>query len=740
MSVLSPELQQALTLHRSGRLQEAEAIYRRALAEPGHPAVPHLLGVLTAQTGRLEEALGLLRQAAELQPRNPEVLNDLGSVAAMLGKLPEAETRLRQALAVKADHLAAMANLAKVLREQGRYAEAETCALAVLRAAPGRPDMLNVLALCRHAQHRLEEAAEICRKGLAASPNDADLHNTHGLILREVRRLDDAIAAFERAMAARPGDPTPLYNVGVCHHQREAHAEAERCFRRVLADKPGYDDAKYALAEAIICQGRAAEGRAILDELLKQNDRHWMARWSRLLALPVVYESQAEMDEVRADYHRQLAALERDIPAHLAENLPAILRAVRYKTPFLLHYQGHNEVELQRRFGRLVTLVASAAYPQHVQPLRPRPPAARLRVGFASAFLHSHSMTKTHGDWILRLPRDRFDVSIFHLHTRADETTERLKQSATYHACGTMSEEQLIALIAGADLDALIWLDIGMEQRAQVPSALRLAPVQATTLGHPMTTGLPHMDFFLSSELMEPEGGESQYTERLVRLPNLSVSYPRPPAHLGTAPELITKLKRDGRVLYLCAQSLFKLVPRNDRVFTALARAVPNAAFIFIEHGQAAATEIFRKRLQDAFGEAGIDPQERIHILPRLGQDAFFAVNRAADVVLDTLAWSGFNSTMEAVACDKPVVTLPGPTMRSRHAYGVLRMIGLDELIARDEADYVAIAARLATDAAWRRAVVQRIAERKDKLYADETPIGALSDWLETAIRMKSES
>lgn len=740
--MLSPELQQALKLHQSGRYQEAETIYRRAIAQqPDHPVVPHLLGVLAAQTGRFDEANDLLRKATERQPRNPEVFNDIGGLAAMLGRLAEAETWLRKAIAIAPTHLGAMANLAKVLQQQKRLSEAEVCAKMVLRAAPDRGDMLNVLAIGHYYARRLLEAEQACCEGLAKAPNDADLHNTLGLVLRDMHRLDEAVAAFERAIALQPKNSLPLFNLGICHHQRDAHAAAEQCFRGVLARQPENAEAKYALAEAIICQGRTAEGRAILDELLARHDRHWMARWSRLLALPVVYESQAQMDEVRADYRRQLTALEADIAAHLTEDTSSIVAAVRYKTPFLLHYQGYKEVELQGRFGRLVTHVAEAAYPQYAKPLsrRLRPSGMPVRVGFASSFLYSHSMTKTHGAWIMGLPRDRFDVSLFHLHTKADETTEQLKRNATYHACGALSEEELIARVVGARLDALIWLDIGMEQKAQVPSALRLAPIQATTLGHPMTTGLPNMDFFLSSDLMEPPDGESDYTERLVRLPNLSVSYPRPPAHLGSAPALLSRLKSEGRILYLCAQSLFKLVPRNDAIFVALAHAVPLAVFIFVGHDQAAATEIFRKRIHAAFEAAGLDPRERIHILPRLSQEQFFAVNRSADVVLDSMAWAGFNSTMEAIACDRPVVTLPGNTMRARHAFGVLRMLELDELIARDEADYVAIAARLGTDTAWRQDMTDRIAARKNRLYGDAAPIAALSAWLDAVTRDEAQ-
>ncbi len=736
--VLSPELQQALKLHQSGRYQEAETIYRQAIAQqPDHPAVPHLLGVLTAQTGRLDEGYDLLRKATERQPRNPEVFNDIGNLTAMLGRLSEAETWLRKAIAIAPNHVGAMASLAKVLQQQERSSEAEACAKVVLRAAPGRPDMLNVLALGHYFRHRLAEAEQACREGLARAPNDADLHNTLGLILRDCHRLDESVAAFEKAIELQPKNAMPLYNLGICHHQRSAYARAETCFRTVLERQPQNENAKYCLGEAIVAQGRTAEGRRILDDVLQRDGRNWLVRWSRLLTLPIIYANQAQIEETRADFDRQLAALEADTPLHPQTDLPNILRGAQYKTDFLLHYQGRNDVALQRRFGGLIARIAEAAYPAHAQPIarRKRAPGERLRVGFASAHFYSHSVAKTHGAWITELPRDRFSVSLFHLFAQADETTERLKRNATYHACGTLSQEELVARIAAERLDVLIWLDIGMEARAQIPSALRLAPVQATTWGHPVTSGLPNIDYYLSSEGMEPPDADSHYSERLVRLPNLSVAYPRPPARWGSPPARVSKLKADGQTLFLCAQSLFKLVPEHDDIFPAIARVLPDAAFLFIAHKEQYATQIFSDRLYRAFAAAGLSSDNRVYILPRLSQEDFFALNREADVVLDSIGWAGCNSTLEALACDKPVVTLAGETMRARHGLAILGMIGMTELIARNKAQYVEIATRLGRDPVWRQEIAARIAARKDALYGDRTPLDALAEWLESATR-----
>jgi predicted O-linked N-acetylglucosamine transferase (SPINDLY family) len=335
------------------------------------------------------------------------------------------------------------------------------------------------------------------------------------------------------------------------------------------------------------------------------------------------------------------------------------------------------------------------------------------------------------------LPRERFEVSLFHLGALSDATTGRLKQDSRYYDCARLSQAALVETIAGAQLDVLIWPDLGMEAKAQIPAALRLAPVQANGGGHPITSGLAAMDYVLSSDLMEPAGAEAHYTERLVRLPNLASAYPRPVAGDGTAPALVQALKRAGRVLYLCSQSLYKLLPQDDRVFADIAKAVPAAEFLFISHPEPAVTEFFRQRMAAAFARAGADGR-RVHCVPALTQQDFYALNREVDVILDSFAWSGNNSTLEALAFDRPVVTLPGAMMRARHTAAILTRLGIPELIARDRPDYVAIAARLGRDPAWRASVMARIAERSAALYDDPAPIAALAAWLEQVVRRQA--
>ncbi|MBF0215167.1 MAG: glycosyltransferase, partial [Magnetococcales bacterium] len=252
------------------------------------------------------------------------------------------------------------------------------------------------------------------------------------------------------------------------------------------------------------------------------------------------------------------------------------------------------------------------------------------------------------------------------------------------------------------------------------------APVQCNGGGHPIASGLDSIDCFFSSALMEPENGQEHYTERLILLPNLASCYPAPRIALTQDPEGY----RPGAVNYVNLQSLFKLLPGDDALYARIARQVPGSRFHFIGWTRSV-TEAFRHRLRRAFAAHGLDADLYCEILPRMPQERFFGLAKAADVILDGLDWSGNNSSLEALALDAPIVTLPGPFFRSRHTCGIFRRMGLMETVATTREEYIAIAVRLGLDRAFRERMRQAIAQAKGRLYEDESVPAALGAWLE---------
>jgi predicted O-linked N-acetylglucosamine transferase (SPINDLY family) len=189
--------------------------------------------------------------------------------------------------------------------------------------------------------------------------------------------------------------------------------------------------------------------------------------------------------------------------------------------------------------------------------------------------------------------------------------------------------------------------------------------------------------------------------------------------------------KRRGETIFLCSHSLNTQLPQHDQLFVRIAEALPKSVFWFVADRARPVTEQFHRRLARAFTEAGLDAEARLVVHPRMDHQDFLALNRRADILLDTLLWSGHNSTFDSMACGLPIVTLPCPMMRGRHTYAILKMMELEELIATDEDDYVAIATRLATDGRWRRRIAKKIEQRSPVIFEDEAPVKAFEEFLE---------
>jgi len=361
------------------------------------------------------------------------------------------------------------------------------------------------------------------------------------------------------------------------------------------------------------------------------------------------------------------------------------------------------------------------------------PHGGKIRVGFISSHLREHTIYKLYGQWITKLDKERFEVHTFYTGKLFDHATDNINHHSDAFYSRIHSDRELISTIFSAELDVLVYLDIGMDPKMQLPAALRLAPVQCATFGHPVTSGLPTIDYFLGSDLMEPEDADSHYSERLIRLPNLAFCYSFPHS-LDAAGGDVHRLRDDGRVVFLCSQSLFKLLPQYDSLYARIAARVPASRFWFIANRSDDVTGQFHKRLKTAFSDQGLSAEERCVIHPQMPFDAFLALNREADVLLDSVLWSGGNTTLEAIASGLPVVTLPGTMMRSRHSAAMLHMMELDEAVARDEDDYVEIAVALGNDR-QRQRLAKKIIERRSIIFDDETPIHALEDFFERVCR-----
>ena len=484
---------------------------------------------------------------------------------------------------------------------------------------------------------------------------------------------------------------------------------------------------------------RREEAVAVFERAVAANPHSIAARLGLGVArLPLAYTDNTEIERTRAAYHADLLELHPMVAAADAASIVEAAEFIGSMWPFYLAAQGRYDRDLQALHGEIVANVMAARYPEWATaPVRQWTPGERIRVGFVSGCFRFHSTWRMPiRGWVENVDRSRFQLFAYSTHWHQDGHTgfaaglfERFEQ-------GSMPLERWVEAIDRDAPHVLIFPEVGVDKTATQLAALRLAPIQCSSWGCPVTSGLPTIDYYLSSDLMEPPDGEGHYVERLVRLPCLSAIYfpwyaiatsSDDPARLSPRESL--RLPTDS-VLFFCGQSTHKFLPDYDDVFPRIAAELPAARFAFIDFIPAS-TEILQRRLKGAFARHGLSATAYCMFVPFLSPEWFSAMTRESDVFLDTFSWSGCNTTLEAFDHSVPIVTLPGSLMRGRHSFAILTAAGVIETVARSVDDYVDIAVRLGRDTAWREHVRKRLAAGKLQVYGDLRPVRALEDFIE---------
>ena len=710
---------EAMALHEAGQCGEAAAGYRRILdRSPDHADSLHLLGLITAEQDDPAAGIALIRRAMAIEPGRAVHYNSLGGAYRRLGRLEDAVGAYRTAVALRPGSAEIHSNLATTLRDLGQHAEAVGHYRQAAEQAPGVADIWYNLANALGDTGAVVETDVCYRAAIALKPGFVDALGNYGRWLMTQGRWADAEARLAEALTLAPMRARVWNNLGIVS-QELVRPEAETCFRTAVAIEPGLADSHYNLGCLLSEQGRPDEAVACHEAAIAADPGFGSARLAVCMAeLSILYRSEAEIAVRRQRYGAALARL-------VAGDGRLLTDAIGRSQPFFLPYQGQDDRALQALYGRFACDVLAGA--THLA----RAPAdgARIRLGIVSGYFCDHTLWKLFLEgWLTQIDRGQFEVIGFHTGRVSDDRTARAAGLCDRFVQGLASGDAWRAAIGDAEPHVLLYPEVGMDPVAGRLAAMRLAPVQCVAWGQPETTGMPTVDYFLSSALMEPPEGDAYYTERLVRLPNLGLHYTPDLADVPTCVE------RDEPVFW-SGQALYKYLPQYDTVFPRIARELGACRFVFIGFARnEAVTRMFRERLWTAFAEAGLDADRHVVILPPMSQPDYIEAVGRADVILDTIGWSGGKSTLDCLAANPAIVTMAGRFMRGRHTAAILRHIGCPATIARSVDDYVAIAVRLARDPAWRAEVRQAVARGKHRAFGDLDYIRALEAFLVEAV------
>ena len=604
--------------------------------------------------------------------------------------------------------------------------------LLALRQAPApdasRAEALLHLGNSHCSQGRFDQAERAYREAIQARPGYADALNNLGSLLKDTGRIAEAERALSDAVRSRPHFAEAHFNLGTLFVDARRYGEAADHLRLSLCADPRQPDAQYWLGNSSMGLGDSIAARAAYESALRLDAGHAKARWGLVMAqVPPVIDANTLPGATVSAFVRELGAFKAWLLARQPGDAHAVVGS---QQPFFLAYVEGNHRDALGQYGDLcVALMSQWAARVGVSAPAPRS-GGKCRVGIVSSHVHNHSVWNAIvRGWIEHLDPTRFELQLFHTGSVEDgETAWAERQVSSFHR-GPRDSSGWAKAISDARLDVLLYPEIGMDAATVRLASLRLARVQLASWGHPITTGLPTLDGYVSAEAFEPVGAAAAYREELFTLPRLGCCY-RPfrtsASQLNLADLGVTPADR----ILTCPGMPSKYGPSYDTLWVEVAKQCRPCKLIFFHSEPPALGEPFQRRLARAFARAGVDFAAHVCFVPRLIQEKFFGLLARSHAMLDSPGFSGFNTTMQAIECACPIVAWEGEAMRSRFASAILRQMGLDECVCDDPATFAALAARLCNDKTYADGLRERIVALREPLFGDRGTVAALGELL----------
>ena len=440
------------------------------------------------------------------------------------------------------------------------------------------------------------------------------------------------------------------------------------------------------------------------------------------LMVPPITESRDQIALIAARVKRALAALSKSnlTIADPSRDAAALFYLAYYGVMDRTFYEQLADIHL-KACPSLAQAAPHVANPGTRRARVDKEAGEQIKVGFVSRFFFDHSIGRLNRGLIAKLDREVFHVTVAAIPYVSDAVTKEIAESADRAIRVPLKLEEARKVLARQELDVIVYPEIGMDSFTYCLAFARLAPVQCVTWGHPVTTGIPNMDYFVSGDDMEIAGADEHYRETLARLKTFTSYYAKPERSETPKGRADFGLDADAHY-YLVAQYLFKMHPDFDDVLARILRGDAKGRILMVEGSVPRWSRLIMARFKKTIP----DVADRIQFIKRQSQKDFFDLIACADVSLDIPHFNGGNTTIEALLVGTPVVTMAVQLARGRLCAAIHAHLGVTDSVADSVDAYVDVALRLGTKASFRKKVRKKILANNHKLFDNED---AVREW-----------
>ena len=634
----------AIQYHRTGRLQEAKALYEQLHQEkPDHSDVLHLLGVVEAQLNNVPKAIELIKKAIELNPKQ----------AAYYG------------------------NLANIYKSQQQFDKAIANYQHAVLLAPNYLDAYNQMGIIFSTLGKLSEAVSCFRQTQAIDPNNAEGHNNLGIVLRRQGKFKEAIECYEQALKLRPTYAEAHINLGIALEYQNRLGEAARCYNKAIHCNPNLSEAHNNLGNVLRLQGKLTEAAKCYEQALKLHPNYLDAAAN----LGGILKDRGLIDEA-IQYYRQVLTNYPHVPSMHSNLVFTLNYSATLDRASILAEHEHFYQQHAANLTSLELLHQNSPEPNK-----------KLKIGYVSGDFRSHSASYFTLPILKQHNHEKFDIYCYYTENRKDQVTETIKQLADHWLdCAHFSDDALAQRIREDQIDILVDLSGHTAGNRLLVFARKPAPVQVTYMGYPSTTGIKTIDYRITDYYLDPEG-TIYGPEKPLHMPADLICY-MPPDNTPSVNELPAKQK--GYITFGCFNHYYKLNQPLLEVWAKILQRVPNAKLLLKSKVLANDSET-QHYLETQLLLLGI-ATERLIIEDADPVPQHLNAYHQIDIALDSHPYNGGTTTCEALWMGIPVVTWVGDIPPARVGLAHLSSLGLQELVAHTPEEYINICVNLAND------------------------------------------
>ena len=494
------------------------------------------------------------------------------------------------------------------------------------------------------------------------------------------KNFKEAQVYFEKTLEIAPNSSPTLENLSKSYLETKDYDKAEKTLKYFISLNKEDDLIAYKLLYEIFTKlNKYSELVNLTTDAINKNKFDNEFQLKSRLFYPNFFNSLEEINNTRKKFIDEVDKLIVD------EKIPNLDISEKLIKPpnFELSYDGYDNLEINKKLTQLYYKI----YP-NLKSIEERSFSKneKIKIGFISQFFSDHTIAKLFKGIIYKLNKKKFEVYVFH----SDKTLQGKLYNEINESVVSYNFENIVLpkdfhekaqTIRDKNLDILFYPDIHMSTNLYYLTLLKLAKFQITSWGHPETTGNNKIDFFLSSKLMEVDGYQNNFSEKVLLSNYLPMYFYKPKVTFTLKKEDIL-----SKNIYSCPQSLFKMHPSFDEAIKKILHKDKKAQLYFIKDGKEILSKLFFNRLKKETPE-NID---RVNFIDRLTPEEFIHHCGRASVLLDPFWFGAGNTFHESMLYGTPTVTMPTKYLKSRIVTGAYKQMQIDDApIFNNVDDYV---------------------------------------------------